>query len=69
MVRVREVIGDWFGVETIEDAWCGERKVGTDVERKLVAKMEELVPVVEDMRKDNEIENWEVGVVFGKEND
>ena len=31
--------------------------------------MEELVPVVEDMRKDNEIENWEVGVVFGKEND
>ena len=31
--------------------------------------MEELVPIVEDTRKDNETENWEVGVVFGKEND
>ena len=41
--------------------------MGANVEGKSVAKMEEVVRVVENMGRGSEIENWETCAIFGKE--
>lgn len=67
MVIVGEAIRDWFEIDTIGEVWCVEGKMGANVEGKSVAKMEEVVRVVENMGRGSEIENWETCAIFGKE--
>lgn len=53
MVKIREDIVDWFGVETSEEELCGEGELVANVEG-VVAEIEEALPIVEDMGRGKE---------------
>lgn len=53
MITIGESIRDWFGLETSEEALCGEVVLVDGVEGMLV-EMEEVVPILEDMGRGNE---------------
>lgn len=54
MVKIREDIVDWFGVETSEEELCGEGELVANVEGEVVAEIEETLLIVEDMGRGKE---------------